>query len=621
MQHPPSSTQCPTANRIPTDLVQNTAEYLGRVAGLLSFRGVSTEWHGAVSDAVGFLNGRCWTQLANDDKEGALWTSLRLDDAALVTRCAVLCLRRSLETLTWSTRCKDDRLPLRLLGESNTVLKALSVVAERDGDTQVIDFDQLRRCEALRELAMCNSPVTNASFARHHRLLSQLEKLDLSGCERLKAVSNLAPCDSLRELNLSRSGVVDLRGLECLESLETLDVTHARITDWSVLRQCPSLTALSASSAAYGGAEIYKITDSAARCLSKYTANINSQGVDLSCLGRCAVLRELFFHASGCSSVHFVEGIPTLEVFHLRDSHGDDLTPLAKCASLRSLAVINASRLTEEGLFELHGSFPALEKINLTRCTRLTSVVRLRQCAALREAILSLTPVTNSGIAGLECIPGLTRLCLRGCERVTSVSTLRHCPSLRELVISKTAVTAEGVKGLEEIGTLERLEAAYLKEVLPLGGCRSLRALDLSGSAVTDASVAALAGLPSLETLNLSSCPQLDDVRCLSESVSLRKLVLDSTGVNDSGITGLERIPSLTQLSLQHCVGVTNAIALLQSKSLRRLCLSHSRVTQSGIAGIQKAPALEILELEGCPIDDLRPVAALAALRFVKVRW
>jgi hypothetical protein len=48
---------------IPTDLVQNTAEYLGRVAGLLSFRGVSTEWQGALSDAVGFLNGRCWNRL------------------------------------------------------------------------------------------------------------------------------------------------------------------------------------------------------------------------------------------------------------------------------------------------------------------------------------------------------------------------------------------------------------------------------------------------------------------------------------------------------------------------------------------------------------------------------
>jgi hypothetical protein len=42
--------------RIPADFVQNTAEYLGRVAGLhLSFRGVSTEWQDAVSGAVGFI--------------------------------------------------------------------------------------------------------------------------------------------------------------------------------------------------------------------------------------------------------------------------------------------------------------------------------------------------------------------------------------------------------------------------------------------------------------------------------------------------------------------------------------------------------------------------------------
>jgi hypothetical protein len=63
---------------IPTDLVQNTAEYLGRVAGLLSFRGVSTEWQGAVSDAVGFLNGRCWNRLECHTSSTELLTRLRL---------------------------------------------------------------------------------------------------------------------------------------------------------------------------------------------------------------------------------------------------------------------------------------------------------------------------------------------------------------------------------------------------------------------------------------------------------------------------------------------------------------------------------------------------------------
>jgi hypothetical protein len=50
---------------IPLDLVQNTAEYLGRVASILLFRGVSTGWQDAVSDAVGFLNGRRWARLSN----------------------------------------------------------------------------------------------------------------------------------------------------------------------------------------------------------------------------------------------------------------------------------------------------------------------------------------------------------------------------------------------------------------------------------------------------------------------------------------------------------------------------------------------------------------------------
>jgi ribosomal protein S30 len=86
----------PRKRWIPLDLVQNTAEYLGRVPSLLSFRGVSTGWQDAVSDAVGFLNGRCWTELEYDRP---LWTALGLDRRYTVARLAVLCLGRRLKTL------------------------------------------------------------------------------------------------------------------------------------------------------------------------------------------------------------------------------------------------------------------------------------------------------------------------------------------------------------------------------------------------------------------------------------------------------------------------------------------------------------------------------------------
>jgi hypothetical protein len=122
---------------IPTDLVQNTAEYLGRVAGLLSFRGVSTEWQGAGSDAVGFLNGRCWNQLECKEyltRLGSyeLWTQLRLDDARVVARCAVLCLRQRLVTVVCNSTCLRVWFPLRLLGETNETLVTLCLNCDHE---------------------------------------------------------------------------------------------------------------------------------------------------------------------------------------------------------------------------------------------------------------------------------------------------------------------------------------------------------------------------------------------------------------------------------------------------------------------------------------------------------
>jgi Leucine-rich repeat (LRR) protein len=132
--------------------------------------------------------------------------------------------------------------PLRLLGETNEALVTLSL----HGALPVDDLSCLLGCVALRELSLQGTQVTNESFAGLGPLLARLHKLDLSGCKQLKAISNLAPATSLRELNLAGSGVADLGGLEKLVALETLDVTNIRTTDLSILRQCPRLVTLSA---------------------------------------------------------------------------------------------------------------------------------------------------------------------------------------------------------------------------------------------------------------------------------------------------------------------------------------------------------------------------------------
>jgi Leucine-rich repeat (LRR) protein len=670
---------------IPTDLVQNTAEYLGRVAPLLSFRGVSTEWQGAVSDAVGFLNGRCWNRLEAGMYDGPLWTSLRVDSPTVVARCAVLCLRPQLETLTWDE--EDNRrcsLPLRLLGENNIALTSLNLHSYTFADSpqlrelrglkrlclgaieleasmvraigdllclEVLDLTPLKEPSrpladlgglqglvALRELILRNTAVTNESFAGLDRLLGRLHKLDLRHCKQLTAISNLAPCASLRELDLSYSGVKHLEGLDKLIALETLTIEHATnfIKDWSVLRRCPQLIALTAelNDDAYSADDIQAMVDSAAHCLVRWRLHSSSrvlrstgavlEAVRLPCFLRCAFLRELDLSGAALTnaSVESLAQMPALEMLNLRGKRIDDVRTLAGCPALRDLRLSSTS-VTTEGIIGLE-RIVTLEKLDLIDCPHLTSVTNLRHCAALRQLNFECSPITTAGIEGLERILTLTTLSLQ-CDFVTNVSALRHSPSLRELNIAGTQVTGAEIAGLEEIGTLEQLDAAgceKLVNVTTLKRCRALRVLNLANTGVTDASMAALACVATLETLNLSHCRWIRDVSGLSGSVALRELKLNRTGVHDTGIAGLERIPTLTKLELVLCDAVTNVTHLARSKSLRRLILCSSAVTDAGIAGIERAPMLEFLDLRSCcGIRDVAAVALRAQEHAVKLHF
>jgi Leucine-rich repeat (LRR) protein len=603
---------------IPADLVQNTAEYFGRVAGLLSFRGVSTEWQGAVSDAVGFLNGRCWNRLEcerlSPDDSNELWTLLRLDDVAVVAGCAVLCLRPRLETVTCGSRSAS--FPLRLLGETNNALVALSL---HDSLRPLDDLSCLLGCVALRELSLHDTQVTNGSFAGLGPLLARLHKLDLSRCKQLKAISNLAPATSLRALNLANSGVADLQGLEELATLEALDVTDISTKDLSILRQCPRLVTLTASGDITA---LESIIHAAAPSLVDCRLHIDLpvSAVDsrsLSCLRRSTLVK---FSDLDNASLQGLEEIPSLVQLDLAETGVDDVRSLAGCRALRELK-LNGSPVADAGIIGLE-LIATLEVLNLAHCKHITSVSSLRHCTALRELILNWTGVTNAGIAGLECIVTLTKLSLAD-TNIASVSSLRHSPSLRDLDISNTAMTAGGSTGLDEIGTLQCLKAggSAILDASALRRCQSLREVYLFRSEdVTDAVLAALALVDTLETLSLSYCRQLRDVSALARSVSIRRLHLAGSAMCDAGIAGLERIPFLSFLSLNSCRSITTVTNLFRSKSLRELDLSQSSVTDAGLAGLELAPALVFVHLRRCAgVADAASVALRAAERTVTV--
>jgi hypothetical protein len=283
------------------DLVQNTAEYASaNIADLMSLRGVSHEFENAVSDAMGFLNDRCWTAFeARDATLGAtslLWASRGSEEIIATNRCALVCLRHRLETLRWDVDRSRTRgaghLPLELFGDVNTVLTVLDVGG------RCIDADKLRNlrglkslsawflqgatcfgdlpalesltllgarsnlcillrdCVALRELSLEASKVHTTLFTGLGDVLSRLVKLNLSRCTGFTSVSSLVVCTSLRELNLSRSSVNDLRGLERLPALEVLDLRGVMASGSYLLAQCERLRTLYADVRLYAPVEV-----------------------------------------------------------------------------------------------------------------------------------------------------------------------------------------------------------------------------------------------------------------------------------------------------------------------------------------------------------------------------
>jgi hypothetical protein len=116
----------------------------------------------------------------------------------------------------------------------------------------------------------------------------------------------------LRELDLTRSPVEDLGGLEKLVALETLDVADISTTDLSILRQCPQLVTLSAKGDITA---LESIIHAAAPSLVDCRLHIDRpvKALDsrsLSCLRRSTVLR---FGDLDNASLQGLEEIPALE--------------------------------------------------------------------------------------------------------------------------------------------------------------------------------------------------------------------------------------------------------------------------------------------------------------------
>jgi hypothetical protein len=428
-----STLLCPfRGSCIPADLLQLIAEYAPTVAGLLTCRGVSSLWASAVSDAVGYLNGRCWTALDLSGVKGrrCLINHFSTDQSRAIAACAAFVLRRRLESLNFLD-C-DLRVCMLAEGECNDALMTLQLLGVRLVDTPHTQTPLFRRLTEI-SCKQCCFKVSGQTLLRS----PVLTRLELHCCRGVSAIGMLLRnSTTLRNLALTGSGVRDasIVGLEEIPTLEVLILSGTKVTDVRRLRACRSLQRLDADST-------YLNTDG----IENLGTIVSLVTVRLCHCNRITSLRGLAcqptqienLDLAGCHSwitdysASFVCSFPVLRKLDLSHNFIDD----------RVLAAV--------------GNLPSLTVLIL-RCCIIDGVALLQNAAVLLELDLADSDVYS--LRGIECVPCLEALSLRGCTFSAKLgSILPRCPAMRHLDLEGTRATTDDLVDLARMSTLETL--------------------------------------------------------------------------------------------------------------------------------------------------------------------
>ena len=311
---------------------------------------------------------------------------------------------------------------------------------------------------------------------------------------------------------------------------------------------------------------------------------------------------------SGNSSLTSFEGLPkTVESLAGRHlGRLRDLSALGGRENLRELRLDSLPLTSPEN----PRGFPALEILELTNCSRLTTV------------------------RGLYPAPQLKRLSLAGDGKLDSLEGLEGCPELEELNIGGCGALTElaPLKTNRKLLSLDVTDCtALMGPPVPLPSLRRLRGSRCS----LFIDPHRLSVFPNLQELVLNEHPSLTSLEPLQELTSLRSLTLEEC-FQIASQKGLSRLSSLRVLNLCYCgkmarwekgenppltklilVGAHNLedLSFLSTlPTLRYLDLSYNRFLQD-FSVFKALEGLETLHLHGTSLRSLKGVGALKSLK------
>lgn len=286
--------------------------------------------------------------------------------------------------------------------------------------------------------------------------------------------------------------------------------------------------------------------------------------------------------------------------------------PASGAPGLRAAAALSLHRVEvadDAAVRALVGAFPALTRLDLSGCAR----------------------ITGEALRAVAALPGLEVLCLCGCDRLTG-RDLAHLGGLTGLLgLSLRCGRVEDLSRLSGARSLRWLDLGGMALLgddaaagLAAAGLTALVALDLSRWSLTEVGVSRLRGLTALTSLDLGFCQGVGDgaLESLARALpGLRSLGLHGCGVTDAGVGHLRAVTALGSLDVSCCGDVTGrGLAALR---LKRVFATGCRsLASGGLDPLLALPGLQSLDVGlsfGVGAEALVRLGDLAGLRHLGV--
>ncbi|CAN1272042.1 Disease resistance protein L6 [Linum perenne] len=470
----------------------------------------------------------------------------------------------------------------------------------------------------------------------------KLKVINLYGCHRLNRVPNLARCESLESIDLSRCfGMTGELNIGSFRNLKVVRFQNTKITNLS--GDMGKLQKLQEIRTTFGHApeipgDIWQLTklktlqlrycnfngsllvDGDGALPSSLTSlNINyCRGLNrLPNLANLYSLAELGLHSVEITEIHGLGELRMLEVLAISDSSAlENLYGLENLVHLKELTLRRCNGL--KNLPSLLKNLVQLKELTLEKCGRLENLPSLSNLIKLHSLVIGDCTLL-SNIQGLGELRGsLLKLEVYGCMSLTRLPNLSGLKDLKMLSVTDCIrlVDVTGLRGLESLQIL-RMDRLSVEELLDISGLKNLEQLNVS-ECKEFIKVTGLEKLEKLRKLTISYC-SIKEFPDMSGLKNLLDLTLSGC-TKLAKLTGFEKLELLERLEMPGCNSIKELPDMSGLKNLHYLnldgCAELIKVT-----GFEKLEKLTMLSISGCKsIKKLPDMSGLENLHHLHLK-